>query len=141
MVMEGDTAAALVELNDQYERGADPIVVLNDLLDLAHWLTRLKIVPDADDDATLPPEDIQRGKEMAERLPINVLTRTWQMLLKTLKVDGYVQYKDQFWRPEQMSMHNHQTGRSTDLEWRDYQFDSGLDENRDFSTNSLRRIR
>jgi len=85
MVMEGDTAAALGELNDQYERGADPIVVLNDLLDLAHWLTRLKIVPNADDDATLPPEEIQRGKDMAERLPINVLTRTWQMLLKTLK--------------------------------------------------------
>jgi len=85
MVMEGDTAAALAELSDQYERGADPIVVLNDLLDLAHWLTRLKIVPDADDDATLPPEEIQRGKDMAERLPINVLTRTWQMLLKTLK--------------------------------------------------------
>ena len=63
------------------------------------------------------------------------------VLLKTLKVDGYVQYKDQFWRPEQMSMHKHQTGRSNDLEWRDYQFDSGLDENRDFSTNSLRRIR
>jgi DNA polymerase-3 subunit gamma/tau len=85
MVMEGDTAAALGELQDQYDRGADPIVVLNDLLDLAHWLTRLKIVPDADDDATLPPEEIQRGKDMAERLPINVLTRTWQMLLKTLK--------------------------------------------------------
>jgi len=84
-VMEGDTAGALGELSDQYERGADPIVVLNDLLDLAHWLTRLKIVPDADDDATLPPEEIQRGKDMAERLPINVLTRTWQMLLKTLK--------------------------------------------------------
>ncbi len=85
MVMEGDTAAALAELSDQYDRGADPIVVLNDLLDLAHWLTRLKIVPDADDDATLPPEEIARGKEMATRLPINVLTRTWQMLLKSLK--------------------------------------------------------
>ncbi len=85
LVMEGDTAGALKELGDQYERGADPIVVLNDLLDLAHWLTRLKIVPEADDDATLPPEEIGRGKEMADRLPINVLTRTWQMLLKTLK--------------------------------------------------------
>jgi DNA polymerase-3 subunit gamma/tau len=85
LVMEGDTKGALAELQDQYERGADPIVVLNDLLDLAHWLTRLKIVPDADDDATLPPEEIQRGKDMADRLPINVLTRTWQMLLKSLK--------------------------------------------------------
>jgi len=85
MVMEGDTASALAELADQYDRGADPIVVLNDLLELAHWLTRLKIVPDADHDATLPPEEIARGKEMASRLPINVLTRTWQMLLKSLK--------------------------------------------------------
>ncbi len=84
MVMEGDTPAALKELKDQHDIGADPIVVLQDLLDLTHWLTRLKIIPDAEDDATLPPAEIQRGKEMATRLPINVLTRTWQMLLKSL---------------------------------------------------------
>ncbi len=84
MIMEGDTAAALGELKDQNDRGADPVVVLQDLLDLTHWLTRLKIVPDANDDATLPPEEIKRGKKMAQRLPINVLTRTWQMLLKSL---------------------------------------------------------
>lgn len=62
-------------------------------------------------------------------------------LLKTLTVDGYVQYAGRFWRPERMFMQNHQTGRSTELQWREYRFDSGLDENRDFSTNSLRRIR
>jgi hypothetical protein len=62
-------------------------------------------------------------------------------LLKTLMMDGYVKYKDQFWRPERMFMENHQTGRSTDLHWHGYRFDSGLDENRDFSTNSLRRVR
>jgi outer membrane lipoprotein-sorting protein len=62
-------------------------------------------------------------------------------LLKTLVVDGYVKYKDRFWRARQMRMQNHQTGRSTKLEWRNYEFDTGLDESRDFSTNSLRRIR
>jgi len=38
-------------------------------------------------------------------------------------------------------MENIQTGRSTQLVWHDYQFGLGLDSQRDFSTNSLRRVR
>ena len=62
-------------------------------------------------------------------------------LLKTLTVEGYVKHKNRFWRPEKMFMHNHQTRRSTELQWRNYRFGTGLEEIRDFSTNSLRRIR
>ena len=38
-------------------------------------------------------------------------------------------------------MTNHQTGKSTELRWQNYAFATGLDEDRDFSTNSLRRAR
>lgn len=62
-------------------------------------------------------------------------------LLKTLTIEDYAQYMDRFWRPGRMFMENHQTGRSTELQWSDYQFHSGLEETRDFGTNSLRRIR
>ena len=61
-----------------------------------------------------------------------------EALLKTLVAEGYKQYLDQFWRPEKMSMQNHQTGKSTDLIWKNYQFKTGLNDS-DFSQNSLKR--
>jgi hypothetical protein len=61
--------------------------------------------------------------------------------LKTLEVEGYALYEDQFWKPERMLMSNTQTGKSTELIWQNYEFRTGLDADRDFSTNSLRRAR
>jgi len=61
-------------------------------------------------------------------------------LLKTLTYQGYQQYADKHWRPDEMHMINHQTGKSTVLEWRDYQFKTGLKE-RDFNQNALKRAR
>lgn len=61
-------------------------------------------------------------------------------LLKTLESTGYVKYLGQFWRPETMFMQNHQTGKSTDLVWSNYKFQTGL-ESSDFTKNSLKRAR
>lgn len=61
-------------------------------------------------------------------------------LLKTLVNTGYQQYLDQYWRPSEMLMENHQTGKSTLLTWQDYKFKNGL-EDKDFSRNSLKRAR
>jgi len=62
-------------------------------------------------------------------------------LMKTLKVEGYTQYDGRYWKADRMLMVNHQTGKSTELVWRDYRFATGLSDERDFSTNSLRRVR
>jgi hypothetical protein len=61
-------------------------------------------------------------------------------LLKTLAYSGYRQYLDRFWRAEIMHMLNHQTGKSTELRWTDYQFRAGLTD-RDFDRDSLKRVR
>jgi outer membrane lipoprotein-sorting protein len=61
-------------------------------------------------------------------------------LLKTLTYDGYQQYLDKYWRADQMYMENHQTGKSTTLAWKDYQFKTGL-EDKDFNKNSLKRAK
>ncbi|HEY4344597.1 MAG TPA: DNA polymerase III subunit gamma/tau [Parvibaculum sp.] len=82
MLMKGDIAAALGELRAQYDVGADPAVVLADLADLTHWLTRLKLVQGAGDDMAMSETERVRGQEMAAKLPIRVLSRVWQMLLK-----------------------------------------------------------
>ncbi|MDR3500061.1 MAG: DNA polymerase III subunit gamma/tau [Parvibaculum sp.] len=84
MLMKGDIAAALGELRAQYDVGADPAVVLSDLAELTHWLTRLKLVEAAADDLAMSETERVRGQEMAAKLPIRVLSRTWAMLLKGL---------------------------------------------------------
>ena len=84
MIMRGDAAAALNELSAQYADGADPIAVLRDLAEITHWISVVKITPDAADDPTVNPDERARGQKMAGDLPMRVLTRMWQMLLKAL---------------------------------------------------------
>jgi len=60
--------------------------------------------------------------------------------LKTLALNGYNQYLDQYWRAGSLSMVNHQTGKSTDLVWSNYKFRNGFKDS-DFDQNSLQRAR
>jgi len=74
--------------------------------------------------------------------------RTWQVeyydrkdaLLKTLSMSDYKKYNEKFWRPAAMHMLNHQTGKSTELQFSDYRFNVGLTDD-DFSKNSLKRVK
>ena len=81
-VMRGDAAAALAELRAQYDAGADPVAVLNDLADFTHFVTRLRFVPSAANDAALSEQERQRGLSFSTALSVRVLSRAWQMLLK-----------------------------------------------------------
>ncbi len=83
-LMKGDIAAALGELKAQYETGAEPQVVLTDLADFIHLVTRLKFVPDTAKDRSLSEIERKRGREFADKLSVRVLGRAWQMLLKGL---------------------------------------------------------
>ncbi|MDG1334845.1 MAG: DNA polymerase III subunit gamma/tau [Tateyamaria sp.] len=83
-ILKGDAAAALTELGAQYADGADPMAVLRDLAEITHWVSVVKITPEAADDPTISPDERARGQHLAEALPMRVLTRLWQMLLKAL---------------------------------------------------------
>ena len=85
LIMKGDAAAALAELSAQYADGADPMAVLRDLAEVTHWTSVLKITPEAAEDPTVGPDERTRGIDMAARLPMRVLSRMWQMLLKALE--------------------------------------------------------
>jgi DNA polymerase-3 subunit gamma/tau len=81
-LMKGDVAAALKELREQYDIGADPLVVLADIAEFTHFVTRIKIVPAVADDISLGEVERTRGRALAATLSMRVLSRTWQMLLK-----------------------------------------------------------
>jgi DNA polymerase-3 subunit gamma/tau len=81
-VMRGDMPSALTELRAQYDTGADPAVVLGDLAEFTHFVTRVKIVPAVAEDVALAETERKRGRAFAEKLSMRVLSRAWQMLLK-----------------------------------------------------------
>jgi DNA polymerase III subunit gamma/tau len=85
LIQKGEAAAALSELSAQYAEGADPMAILRDLAEIGHWVSVIKITPDAANDPTIGPDERQRGQDMAARLPMRVLARFWQMVLKALE--------------------------------------------------------
>ena len=82
MLMSGKLPEALAEFQAQYELGADPAVIIADLAELTHWITRLKYVPGADEDVSFSQSARARGRLAAEMLSTRVLSRAWQVLLK-----------------------------------------------------------
>lgn len=83
-VMAGDVSQALDLLDQLYKEGADPLAILEDLLEITHWLTRIKVVPAAADAPEVPEIERVRGRHMGSRLSMAALARSWQMLLKGL---------------------------------------------------------
>ena len=83
--MKGEINEALELLSAQYALGGDPAVMLQDMLDLTHWLTRVKLSPEAANDPGVSQIERERGKEIAAKLAMPQLTRAWQMLLKGLE--------------------------------------------------------
>ncbi|MFK7943389.1 MAG: DNA polymerase III subunit gamma/tau, partial [Paracoccaceae bacterium] len=84
-IMTGDAKGALEELSGQYSDGADPGVVLRDLAELTHWISVLKVAPESAEDPTVSTAERDRGRDLAGRLSMRILTRSWQMLLKALE--------------------------------------------------------
>jgi DNA polymerase III subunit gamma/tau len=78
----GDIASAFREFREQYDTGADPIVVLSDLAEFVNFVTRVKIVPATADNVAFSETERLRARDFAAKLSMRVLSRMWQMLLK-----------------------------------------------------------
>jgi DNA polymerase-3 subunit gamma/tau len=83
-VMGGDIAGALTDLGALYDAGADPLAVMQDLLEITHFLTRLKVAPSAQGFFDGASGEAKRSAALAAKLSVPSLTRAWQMLLKGL---------------------------------------------------------
>ncbi len=81
-LVRGDIAAAFKEFREQYDTGADPIVVLSDLAEFVNFVTRVKIVPATADNLAFGETERLRARDFAAKLSMRVLSRIWQMLLK-----------------------------------------------------------
>lgn len=83
-VISGHPAEGLTRLQDMYRAGADPAVILQDMLEAVHWLARLKVAPEASQDPGVAEAEKSRGTDLAARLAMPQVVRAWQILLKGL---------------------------------------------------------
>ncbi len=81
-LVRGDIAGAFKEFREQYDTGADPIVVLSDLAEFVNFVTRVKIVPATADNLAFGETERRRARDFATKISMRVLSRMWQMLLK-----------------------------------------------------------
>jgi DNA polymerase III subunit gamma/tau len=78
----GDIASAFREFREQYDTGADPIVVLSDLAEFVNFVTRVKALPAVADNVSFGETERLRARDFAAKLSMRVLSRMFQMLLK-----------------------------------------------------------
>jgi DNA polymerase III subunit gamma/tau len=81
-LIRGDIASAFREFREQYDTGADPVVVLSDLAEFAHFVTRVKAVPATADNVAFSETERKRAREFGGKISMRVLSRMFQMLLK-----------------------------------------------------------
>ena len=86
--LKGQTAEALGLMEDLYKKGADPVVVIQDMLDLSHQLTKHRALPQLKESGTMA-QGFAKGEQerlahLADSLSMPTLGRTWQILLKGL---------------------------------------------------------
>jgi len=83
-LIDGDMSAVMKNLAGQYTNGANPVVVLQDLIDITHMLVKAKIVPASVNNGRLSESERRLCEKMATTVSIAVLSRMWQMLIKGL---------------------------------------------------------
>lgn len=85
VLMQGKADQALAISAEAYAQGADLGILLADLLDLIHVISRLKAIPSLRESRELPEAERDRGASLADRLPNAELGRAWQILLKGIQ--------------------------------------------------------
>ena len=81
-IINGNGPETMELLDTLYKGGSAALMVAQDLLDLTHTLTKVKVAPELAKDQVLPEAERVRGAALSATLSIPTLTRIWQMLLK-----------------------------------------------------------
>lgn len=81
-LLEGDMTAVLANLHTQYQNGANPLSILQDLISICHMMAKTKIVPDSVKDEKLSEHDRALCQKLSGSVSVAVLSRMWQMMIK-----------------------------------------------------------
>ncbi|PPR34003.1 MAG: DNA polymerase III subunit tau [Alphaproteobacteria bacterium MarineAlpha6_Bin5] len=76
------TKESLELFNNLYNSGADPSVIIQDLLEVVHWVTRLILTPEISNEPGVSQIDKEKGTELSKQVDASQLSIFWQILLK-----------------------------------------------------------
>ncbi len=83
-LVSGETTEVVNNLTAQYKDGANPMSLLQDLIATTHLLAKTKIIPSFIEDDSLSETEKNLCRELAPQLPIAILSKIWQMMIKGL---------------------------------------------------------
>ena len=81
-LVDGDMESLLKNVAEQYKNGANPLTILQDLIDVTHMLAKVKVVPNVVKTESLSENERRLCQKMSDRISIAVLSRIWQMMIK-----------------------------------------------------------
>jgi len=84
LILQGDIRKSLDLLRLMLKNGGDPILILRELSEVTHWITSLKVAPDLSKDPLFTSFEKEKGSNIAKNIPLNILTRIWQVLVRSL---------------------------------------------------------
>ena len=90
-IFQGNAIKALQIYNELHQAGADIIMIFDEMLNAAHFITEIKIAPNLKDDIYIPELERERGSEIAAKLTMATLGLVWQVLFK-----GYQELQEGF---------------------------------------------
>ena len=84
LIIEGRTEDSLKKLNELYDHGADPILLLKDLITNIHQIGMIKIGANEGIKNLLTESEFQLLENLSTKLEIQSISMVWQMLNKGL---------------------------------------------------------
>ncbi len=83
-LLNGQIDATINNLNNQFRNGANPLIVLQDLINITHLLAKTKIVPELLNDASLSENEKNFCARLLPSINLPLLSKMWQMMIKGL---------------------------------------------------------
>ena len=81
-LVKGQTDALLGNIQEQYKNGANPLTILQDLVNITHMIAKAKIIPSSADEISLSENEKDLCKRLAPEISIAIHSKVWQMLIK-----------------------------------------------------------
>ena len=79
-IFQGNIVSALEIYNRVYKSGADIVMIFDEMLNVVHFITQIKISPALKDDINIPELERIRGLEISEKISMQSLGMIWQVL-------------------------------------------------------------
>ena len=81
-IFKGNAKSALEIFNRIHQAGADIVMIFDEMLNVTHFITQIKISPEIKDDIYIPELERQKGAEISEKISMTSLGMIWQVLFK-----------------------------------------------------------